>query len=84
MDPPRTEFVLTSVDWDASNEHKTNRRLVCWIQGGGKLAILGRGGNSAHITAVLAAGFPCTVVCGTAKGHLRQRPALSYSEAQEA
>jgi hypothetical protein len=59
----REEFVLVGVDWDASREEKAHCRLVCLIRERGKLAIWGRHGDTAHITAVLAAGFPCTVSC---------------------
>lgn len=39
------------------------KRLVCNIEGGGKLAIWGREGNTANLDAVLAAGLPCVVRC---------------------
>ena len=41
------------------------RRLVCNIEGGGKLAIWGRERNRANLDAVLAAGLPCVVRCAT-------------------
>ena len=40
-----------------------NLRLVCRLQGGGKLAIWGKAGSRRSIDAVLAAGVPCTVEC---------------------
>lgn len=39
------------------------KRLVCNIDGDGKLAIWGSEQNRANIDAVLAAGLPCVVRC---------------------
>ena len=41
----------------------TNRRLVCAIEGGGKLAIWGSDDSRQNIDAVLRTGLPCTVEC---------------------
>ena len=41
------------------------QRLVCNIEGGGKLAIWGRERHRANLDAVLAAGLPCVVRCKT-------------------
>lgn len=38
-------------------------RLVCRIEGGGKLAIWGSAGQRQNIDAVLRTGLPCTVEC---------------------
>ena len=38
-------------------------RLVCRIEGGGKLAIWGSEKSGANIELVQEAGFPCTVCC---------------------
>ena len=39
------------------------RRLVCNIEGGGKVAIWGREGARHNIDAILTTGLPCTVEC---------------------
>ena len=41
----------------------TNPRLVCRIEGGGKLAIWGSAGQRVNIDLVLAHGMPCEVEC---------------------
>jgi hypothetical protein len=63
MDTHQTEFVLLGVDPGSGEGKPANRRLVCLIQGGGILAIWGRDGNTSHIDAVVAHGFPCTISC---------------------
>jgi hypothetical protein len=40
-----------------------NLRLVCLIEGGGKLAIWGEEGSRENIDKVLTAGMPCEVEC---------------------
>ena len=40
-----------------------HRRLVCEIEGGGKVAVWGRDGSRHNIDAVLNAGTPCTIEC---------------------
>ena len=40
-----------------------NLRLVCHIEGGGKLAIWGMVGSRENIDKVLNAGMPCEVEC---------------------
>jgi hypothetical protein len=40
-----------------------NLRLVCLIEGGGKLAVWGSIGSSENINNVQAAGMPCEVEC---------------------
>jgi len=42
-----------------------NLRLVCLIEGGGKLAVWGRTGERKNIDRVLGAGMPCQVECET-------------------
>jgi hypothetical protein len=46
---------------------KNNLRLVCLIEGGGKLAIWGSIGSMENINAVQASGMPCDVECGCIK-----------------
>lgn len=55
---------LTGVDPGSDRDQPKHRRLVCLIDGGGKLAIWGKDSNTVNIDAVSAAGFPC-VVSGT-------------------
>jgi superfamily I DNA/RNA helicase len=52
---------LTGVDPGSQDDRMSHRRLVCLIDGGGKLAIWGRDGNARNIDAVREAGFPCLV-----------------------
>jgi hypothetical protein len=40
-----------------------NLRLVCLIEGGGKLAVWGEVGSRENIDKVQAAGMPCEVEC---------------------
>ena len=41
------------------------KRLVCNVEGGGKLAIWGSEHNQANLDVVLAAGLPCVVGCAS-------------------
>jgi len=40
-----------------------NLRLVCLIEGGGKLAVWGRVGSRKNIDRVQTAGMPCKIEC---------------------
>ena len=42
-----------------------DHKLVCNIEGGGKIAIWGKKESRDNIKAVLNAGLPCTVECNT-------------------
>jgi hypothetical protein len=42
---------------------KLNLRLVCFIEGGGKLAVWGSVGSCGNIDTVQHAGMPCDVEC---------------------
>ena len=46
-----------------SRDNPNNLRLVCLVEGGGKLAIWGTEGLRENIDKVLAAGMPCEVEC---------------------
>ncbi len=46
-----------------SRQKANGLRLVCRIEGGGKLAIWGKEGARKNIDAVWSAGLPCTVEC---------------------
>ena len=57
-------FYLVGFDEGGEKEGAEGaKRLVCNIEGGGKLAIWGRDRNRANLDAVLAAGLPCVVRC---------------------
>lgn len=61
-------FYLVGFDEDGEMEGARGaKRLVCNIEGGGKLAIWGSEWNRANIDAVLAAGLPCIVRCACAE-----------------
>jgi len=45
------------------SSEKPNLRLVCLIEGGGKLAVWGSIGSCENINNVQAAGMPCEVEC---------------------
>jgi hypothetical protein len=61
-----TELVLIGVD-DESKDDPRHYRLVCAIEGGGKLAVWGRDGNMSNIAKVREwidqFGFPLRVSC---------------------
>lgn len=56
-------FRLVAFDEGGVMGTTQNRRLVCLIESGGKLAIWGKDSARRNIDAVLAAGLPCTVEC---------------------
>ena len=59
-------FYLVAFDEGGVKQNPENReklRLVCQIEGGGKLAIWGSPHARANIDTVLAAGVPCRVLC---------------------
>ena len=60
MQENQTEFVLAGINEALSNSG-FNRRMVCEVSDGGKIAIWGRDGNTKNIDAVHKAGFPCVV-----------------------
>lgn len=41
----------------------SNLRLVCLIEGGGKVALWGSTGSQGNIDRVLAVGMPCEIEC---------------------
>ena len=71
------ELRLTGVDPGSQEDRPSHRRLVCLIEGGGKLAIWGRDGNTKNIDAVRAAGFPCVVSAVWCAHEPRAAPPLS-------
>lgn len=57
-------FYLVGFDEEGERQSAQGaKRLVCNVEGGGKLAIWGSERNRANIAAVLAAGLPCAVRC---------------------
>ena len=56
-------FRLVAYDEGGVRGTPTRRRLVCSIEGGGKVAIWGREGARENIDTVQAAGLPCTIEC---------------------
>ena len=62
---PSDTFRLVAYDEGGVRGAPGRRRLVCNIEGGGKIAIWGREGARHNIDAVLDAGLPCTVECGS-------------------
>jgi hypothetical protein len=56
-------FRLVAFDEGGVAGSPENRRLVCLVDSGGKLAIWGKDGARRNIDAVLKAGVPCTVEC---------------------
>ena len=56
-------FKLVGLDEGGVRSSNDNLRLVCLIEGGGKLAIWGQTGSRANIDAVLNAGTPCDLEC---------------------
>ena len=63
MNSNQTEFRLTGIDPGSTDDNPEHRRLVCLVEGGGKLVVWGREGQTEHIQAVTGSGFPCVVSC---------------------
>ena len=68
MEPNKPEnsfdtFRLVGLDEGGVRGSPDHRRLVCNIDGGGKLVIWGQEGSRGNIDAVLRAGMPCSVEC---------------------
>ena len=58
-----TTFRLVAFDESGPRGTSSHRRLVCNIDGGGKLAIWGGEESMDNINAVVRAGMPCSVAC---------------------
>jgi hypothetical protein len=59
-------FALTGFDEGGvqrSRDDPNNLRLVCLIEGGGKLVVWGSEGSHGNIDRVMRAGIPCDVEC---------------------
>ena len=59
----RAVFRLAGFDQGGVRGPASNLRLVCFIDGGGKLAVWGRQGASGNIDRVLSSGPRCSVDC---------------------
>jgi hypothetical protein len=59
----RETFRIVALDEGGVRGTPDNRRLVCVLDHGGKLAIWGRDGARENIDKVLSAGLPCSVEC---------------------
>jgi hypothetical protein len=56
-------FKLIGLDEGEVRQSKDNLRLVCLIEGGGKLAVWGSIGSCQNINNVQAVRMPCEVEC---------------------
>jgi hypothetical protein len=56
-------FKLIGLDEGGVQGSEAHLRLVCRIEGDGKLAVWGSTGSRENINNVLAAGMPCEVEC---------------------
>jgi hypothetical protein len=59
----RGTFRLSGFDEGGVRGTPDNLRLVCVLEGGGKLAIWGKDGASENIDKVVRAGLPCNIEC---------------------
>lgn len=59
----RGVFRIIGFDEGGVRGTPSNRRLVCLLDGGRKLAVWGRDGARKNIDEILGAGTPCTVEC---------------------
>jgi hypothetical protein len=73
-------FRLVSRDDEWSRDRPGNRRLVCFVEGGGKLAVMGTEDERANMAAVEAAGFPCVVVCTRSEPKEWQKRVRGYTD----
>jgi hypothetical protein len=58
-------FRLIGFDEGGVNQKQDNEnlRLVCLLEGGGKLAVWGKVGSQKNIDLVMRAGIPCSIEC---------------------
>jgi len=59
----RGTFRIVAFDEGGVRGTRDNRRLVCVLDNGDKLALWGREGKSENIDKVTQTGLPCTVEC---------------------
>ena len=60
---PFKTFTLTGIDGGSVQENKGNLRLVCLIEGGGKLAVWGSKATRKNIDTIQRTKMPCKVQC---------------------
>ena len=73
-------FRLMTFDEGGVAGSPENRRLVCLVDSGGKLAIWGKEGALKNIDAVLGAGLPCTVECEWREPHPIQAERFGHTQ----
>jgi hypothetical protein len=56
-------FNVTEIEQGGVHESKGNLRLVCLIEGGGKLAVWGSAATRKNIDTVQCATMPCNIEC---------------------
>ena len=75
-----TTFRLLGRDEEWCRDRPGNRRLVCFVEGGGKLAVMGTEDARENMAAVAAAGFPCVVACARSEPKEWQRRVRGYTD----
>ena len=77
---PTVEFTLIGRDEQWSRDRPGNRRLVCFVEGGGKLAVMGTEDERENMAVVAAAGFPCVVACVRSEPKEWQKRVRGYTD----
>lgn len=77
---PMTTFRLIGRDDEWSRDRPGNRRLICQIEGGGRLAIMGTEDDLENMHKVAEAGFPCVVACVRSEPKEWQRRVRGYTD----
>ena len=75
-----TVFRLIGRDEEWSRDRPGNRRLVCFLEGGGKLAVMGTEDERDNMKAVAAAGFPVSVACVRSEPKEWQKRVRGYTD----
>jgi hypothetical protein len=73
-------FTLTGRDEAWSRDQPGNRRLVCFVEGGGKLAVMGTEDARENMKAVAEAGFPCAIACVRSEPKEWQKRVRGYTD----
>jgi hypothetical protein len=79
QDKAKTVFTLIGRDEEWSRDRPGNRRLVCFVEGGGKLAVMGTEDERDNMKAVEAAGFPVTIACERSEPKEWQKRVRGYT-----
>ena len=75
-----TTFRLIGRDEEWSRDRPGNRRLVCFVDGGGKLAVMGTEDARENMRVVAAAGFPVSIACVRSEPKEWQRRVRGYTD----